>query len=110
MQIYPKAPAHTAEEVYQMIFPIYQDLIEIQQIDPKKIIFMGDSAGGGLALAFAEFIKLKKFPHPRQIMLLFPWLDISNENPDVKKSSLLNLFWKLDQHGKWGNDMQEIFL
>ena len=83
--IYPKAPAYTVEDVYQMIYPMYKDLIENQHISPENVIFMGDSAGGGLALALAEYLKTKNMPAPRDIIMISPWLDLSNNNPEIEK-------------------------
>ncbi len=47
---------------------------------------MGDSAGGGLALAFAQkLIKEKHKKLPAKIVLLSPWLDLTMSNPAIKK-------------------------
>ena len=55
------------------------------QYPADTFIFMGDSAGGGLALAFAQ--KLVNEEHhklPVQLILLSPWLDLSLSNTDIK--------------------------
>lgn len=51
----------------------------------KNIAFMGDSAGGGFVLAFAQYLRnsgIRK--NADNIIMLSPWLDMSLENPDVK--------------------------
>lgn len=101
--IYPKAPAHTVEDVYDIIFPMYKDLIENQQVSPENLIFMGDSAGGGLALALAEYIKTKNMPAPRNIIMISPWLDLSNSNPEIEKIEPLEPLLNRDGTRKMAN-------
>ncbi|MGL5415359.1 MAG: alpha/beta hydrolase fold domain-containing protein [Clostridium sp.] len=91
--IYPKAPTFNYKNVYDSILPIYDDLSK--KVDLDKLIIMGDSAGGGLALAFSEFIKTKNLPQPKDIILLSPWLDITMTNKYIINSQrfdkLLNI-------------------
>jgi acetyl esterase/lipase len=42
---------------------------------------MGDSAGGGLALALAQALKAEGLPQPGHIALLSPWLDLTMSDP-----------------------------
>jgi len=79
--IYPKAPNYTYKESFKKVFPLYEELI--QQSDPSSVYLMGDSAGGGFALALAQLLLEKNLPQPRHIILLSPWLDITLENPDI---------------------------
>lgn len=51
-----------------------------KEYENTKIILMGDSAGGGLALATALKIKEMKLNIPSKIILLSPFLDVSGEN------------------------------
>ncbi len=44
---------------------------------------MGDSAGGGFALALAQLLLEKGLSQPGKIILLSPWLDITMKNPDA---------------------------
>ena len=46
---YPLAPKYTYKEVFNMMEPLYKEIIS--KVDMEKFIVMGDSAGGGLALA-----------------------------------------------------------
>lgn len=79
--IYPKAPVHRYHESYRQVLDIYEKLIK--KTDPKDIVFMGDSAGGGFALGFAQWLKEKKLPQPGRIILISPWLDLTLTNPDI---------------------------
>jgi len=53
--------------------------------EPDDLIMMGDSAGGGFALALAQKLKNESIDQPAQIILLSPWLDITLTNPDIKE-------------------------
>lgn len=47
------------------------------------ICILGDSAGGGLALATALKIKNENLSPPSRLVLLSPWLDITLSNPEI---------------------------
>ncbi|WP_337101360.1 alpha/beta hydrolase [Paenibacillus sp. YIM B09110] len=81
--VYPKVPHHQYHESYAQVLPIYEKLL--MKTSPQNIIFMGDSAGGGFALALAQLSKEKDLPQPSRIILLSPWLDITLSNPDIQK-------------------------
>jgi len=49
----------------------------------KKIILMGDSAGGGFALAFTQYLKELNIKLPFKLILISPWVDISMSNPSI---------------------------
>ncbi len=80
---YPLAPKFTVEDAFSMVLSIYSELAE--RIGSKNIILMGDSAGGGFALALAQKLAEDKIQVPSQIILLSPWLDISLDNPDISE-------------------------
>ncbi|MCB2220615.1 MAG: alpha/beta hydrolase [Bacteroidetes bacterium] len=81
---YPLAPVHHYKETFSMVSGAYELLIK--QYPADNFIFMGDSAGGGLALAFAQkLIKEKHKKLPARIVLLSPWLDLTMSNPAIKK-------------------------
>lgn len=77
--IYPKAPNHQYKESFDKVLPIYEWILETS--DKENIILMGDSAGGGFALALAQLLLERGLPQPRHIILLSPWLDITMKNP-----------------------------
>ena len=54
--IYPKAPKHQYRETYEKLEKVYRGLLE-EHTNPNSIIVMGDSAGGGLSLGFAIYLK-----------------------------------------------------
>jgi len=80
---YPLAPEHTCTECIEVVKKIYTDLFKTSI---QEIILMGDSAGGGLALALAQAIDAEKIEvKPNKILLLCPWLDVSMEDDLTKE-------------------------
>lgn len=78
---YPLAPKFTFEDSFSMLLPIYSELVA--KVGSENIILMGDSAGGGFALALAQKLSEGKIQHPSQIIMLSPWLDITLDNPAI---------------------------
>lgn len=70
--VYPLAPLHNASETFEMIMPIYEGLI-----NRTNLTVMGDSAGGGFALSFCQYLKEINLPQPDRIVAFSPWVDIS---------------------------------
>ncbi len=80
---YPLAPEHNYIETFAMLKGAYELLISKYHGD--NFILMGDSAGGGLALAFTQkLIKEKYKILPAGNILLSPWLDMTMSNPDIR--------------------------
>ena len=80
--IYPKAPKHQYRETYEKLEKVYCGLLE-ENTDPNSIIVMGDSAGGGLSLGFAIYLKELALPQPKELVLFSPWVDIATDNPEI---------------------------
>ena len=80
---YPLSPESVCVEVYQFMDELYKRLIN--RYPDKRTAFMGDSAGGGIALGFAQKIKNEEVKQPVEIILFSPWLDVSMSNPDLIK-------------------------
>ncbi|MGV1008667.1 MAG: alpha/beta hydrolase [Dermatophilaceae bacterium] len=73
--IYPLAPGATA----QITVPTAADIVEavLQDAgDESLVTLMGDSAGGGLALAVAQQLRDRGSGAPR-LVLIAPWLDVT---------------------------------
>ena len=78
---YPLAPRYTAENAYDVAIAVFKGIIKTESAD--KIVLMGDSSGGGLALGLAQYLRDQQMPQPKQIILLSPWLDVTMQNPDM---------------------------
>lgn len=81
MHDYPLVPQHTQKETFDHTTQVYEMVLE--KYGSKKILFVGDSAGGGLALAFAQTLALQSKQLPEQLILSAPWLDITLTNPGI---------------------------
>jgi len=78
---YPLAPENTYVDAFNMVEPHLMRLYS--HCDPLNVIFMGDSAGGGFALALAQKMKMEKVALPGQLILISPWLDFTLQNPEI---------------------------
>ena len=80
---YPLSPESTYNDVYFFIESVYNDLLT--QTKSENIVFLGDSAGGGLSLGLAQKLQKEKKAGPSQIILISPWLDVTMSDPEVQK-------------------------
>jgi acetyl esterase/lipase len=78
---YPLAPEACCSDTYRFLDIVYQELVRVHA--NKKIIFMGDSAGGGLAVGFALKVRNEGAQQPQQLILFSPWLDVTMTNPEI---------------------------
>lgn len=84
MPVYPKTPQYTCEESYDIVMKFYLDCVATKDIG--KLVFMGDSSGGGMSLVMAQLLR-DEYPEARQpeeIILLSPWMDVSMDNEEIK--------------------------
>lgn len=84
MPIYPKIPHRDYRTTFELLTKLYQHLIN-KIDDPNQMIIMGDSAGGQIALAFAQQLKKDNEPQPSHIVLISPVLDATFSNPESQK-------------------------
>jgi epsilon-lactone hydrolase len=78
--IYPLAPDSTAARTVATATQIAADLLAEHGPD---VMLLGDSAGGGLALAIAQQLRDEYDRQPRRIVLISPWLDATMGNPAI---------------------------
>ena len=79
--LYPLAPHHTWEKAHRLILDLY--LRTVAENPGRRIVLMGDSAGGGLALVIALSLAERSANQPDELVLLSPWVDITHVNPDI---------------------------
>ena len=95
---YPLVPEHTAADTHRALLQAYRD---VAARNPGDVFFlMGDSAGGGLALAFRQVLRdlaeeaaragasddgaaPRPLPMPQACVLISPWLDVTLSNPGL---------------------------
>ena len=78
---YPLTPKYTYKDVFTMITPLYKEIIE--EVNTNNLILMGDSAGGGMALALLEKLGEENIEMPSKTILISPWLDVRLENSEI---------------------------
>lgn len=74
--VYGLAPLHRSQETFDAITELYKHLLKTN----KNITLMGDSAGGGFVLSFAQYLKTIGLAQPGHIIAFSPWVDISMSN------------------------------
>lgn len=79
--IYPLAPEHTFPEIFGPVFALYRDLLN--ETPPEDIVFMGDSAGGNMAVVLTMMAAEAGLPAPGSHVLISPGLDMSMTNPEI---------------------------
>lgn len=57
------------------------------RLDPGRIALMGDSAGGGLALATLHKLRDEGFPLPAAAVAISPWTDLALTGPSLQSNA-----------------------
>ena len=104
---YRLVPFATYREAFDLIVPLYKEYCETHP--DKNTILMGDSAGGGLALALAEYFKAEGIHMPDRLILLSPWVDVSMDNEQISEYESVDPFLKVtplrDCAEQWKGDL-----
>ena len=104
---YRLAPFATYKEAFDLIVPLYKKYCADHP--EKKIIVMGDSAGGGFSLALAEYLKSEGMRLPDELVLFSPWVDVSMENEEIPKYQPLDPMIDAKSAGavakRWAGDL-----
>ncbi len=80
---YPLAPFSSFKDAYRKLTAFYKKCLKYYP--DKKIILMGDSAGGGLALGLNMYFAAKGLKTPDKLILLSPWVELLLEDPILKE-------------------------
>ena len=104
--VYPLAPNHSWRETFALLETIYRNAL---RGDDLPLIVMGDSAGGGLAVAFCEYLNEIALKQPERLILFSPWLDASMSNPDVADyetaDPMLSAYGLIEMGRYWADDL-----
>lgn len=73
---YPLAPEHPYPAALDAVLSVWQALLDAG-VDSNKVLFAGDSAGGGLAIAAAMRARDEGRPLPGALVLISPWVDLT---------------------------------
>ena len=109
MPVYPKVPNYTCEESYDTVMKFYLDVVKDENI--KKVIFIGDSSGGGMSLVMAQLLR-DNYPdvlQPEEIILLSPWIDLSSDNEEIEivdpDDPMLDSYGLIELGKMWAGDL-----
>lgn len=80
---YRMAPEHVFPAAVDDAVAWWSELLK-QGIDPKTVVFAGDSAGGGLTLACLVASRDQGLPLPAGAILFSPWSDLSCSGETMK--------------------------
>ena len=73
---YPLLFRYTVKDAFPLMMQLYRQLQE--RFPAKRIVIMGDSAGGGFSLALAqEILKTDSLDLPGRLILISPWVDVT---------------------------------
>ncbi|MDD2371532.1 MAG: alpha/beta hydrolase [Firmicutes bacterium] len=92
---YPLAPEHSANESLLWSLTAYSELVK--NYPDHLFILMGDSAGGGLALALSMLIRDEGLKQPVKTILYSPWLDIGLKNKRIKEFEKRDFILDIDK-------------
>ena len=82
---FPLVPEATVDQTLIFTLNVY-DYLRAQYPD-DQFFLLGDSAGGGLALAVLQQLRAQQKPMPAGSILISPWTDLSMMNPDLQAAA-----------------------
>jgi acetyl esterase/lipase len=83
---YPMAPESRCPAPIESAVAGYERLLA-KGIEPGRIVFGGDSAGGGLALAALQAIAARGMARPAGAFLFSPWTDLTASGASVARNA-----------------------
>jgi monoterpene epsilon-lactone hydrolase len=82
---YRLSPEHAFPVAVDDTIAVYRTLLR-HNISASDLIFMGDSAGGGLALLTIQALIKHQLPVPRGVVVLSPWADLSTSSESYTRN------------------------
>jgi acetyl esterase/lipase len=86
---YPLSPEFSCLDNMQFLDEL---ILKYDNYFQERFILMGDSAGGGLALALAQRLKQQNKKVPDELILLSPFLDYTLSNPMIESIQKDDIF------------------
>lgn len=84
---YRLAPEYVYPAALEDAAVMYQNMLD-SGFSPHKIIFIGDSAGGNLAVFLAVYAREHNMPQPGAIILVSPWGTLENKKGTSREYNL----------------------
>lgn len=89
---YALAPQNPFPKALNQMVNIYRELLKTYP--PEKIVFTGDSAGGGLVLALAYELYDQGLPRPKAIITMSAWTDFLGRGASYLENDGKDVFFK----------------
>jgi acetyl esterase/lipase len=86
--IYPLAPEHDFHAMFGMTMAVFRGMLD--ETPAEDIVFMGDSAGGNMAVVMTMMAALEGLPSPRKHVLISPGLDMTLTNSELRRMAPLD--------------------
>lgn len=101
---YRLAPEHPCPAAIDDAVAVYQALLD-DGVSPASLTLMGDSAGGGLALATLQALKAAGTPLPSATILFSPWVDLTlGQLFDTDRDIMLSHAWLASAASAYAGD------
>jgi monoterpene epsilon-lactone hydrolase len=97
---YRKAPEHPFPAALEDALEAYRYLLS-EGYQPDNITIVGDSAGGGLAIALQFELKELSLPLPSCTVLLSPYLDLTGTGSSIEQNAKNDRFLDVFEMRKW---------
>jgi acetyl esterase/lipase len=97
---YPLTPEHTWRDAHGPIVDLVERLLQ----SSEDVALIGDSAGGGLALAVALSLRDRGGRQPSRLILISPWVDLTISTPEtheVTKEDPWLFIGKMQAYAEW---------
>jgi len=78
--LYKLAPDYTYKDTFETLYKIYLKLLQ----EGREIIISGDSAGGGLTVAFIHYLVDHETRLPEKMVLHSPWVNVTSLNKYIQ--------------------------
>ncbi len=100
MPDYPLTPEHTWRDAHGPIVDLVERLLD----SSEDVVLVGDSAGGGLALAVALALRDRGGRQPSHLLLISPWVDLTISTPEtheVTRDDPWLFIGKMQAYAEW---------
>ena len=84
MPAYPLAPEFTVQDSFDDMISVFED---VARESPGGVTLVGDSAGGGYALALAQALRDRGGAQPDRLVLIAPWVDLTSSTPGTLEAA-----------------------
>lgn len=95
---YDCAPNHVFPCALEESVQIYQWMLA-QGMDAKKIVIVGDSAGGNLTMVTTMYLRDNKLPMPKALITISPWVTLESNFASMERNKENDLVLGVEMPG-----------